>query len=714
QNLDSKTLPIPRKSQHSSFRSAPPAILLHSSSSQTSDSRSGREESPSAGIAGRFTAPPLSRLGSHRLVLGLCRLTRTIAAAMEEAAANSSSSVAAPMCWSNILKSQPPVPSPKPQNSTSATQMFVESCKSSKGISVAVIDANAVIEGGERLHHLADKFVTVPEVLDEIRDPVSRHRLAFIPFTIDSMEPTPEALNKVVKFAKATGDLQTLSDVDLKLIALTYSLEGQIHGTQHLRDAPPPVHTVNVKRLPEKELPGWGSNVPNLKEWEAIENESGDGTNSNSRILPLKDVDLNTIVIDDDKSEADTATTKEDDDKYSENHEDVEDGRPKHRRYPSKKKEVKIEGKKMVADGIDASQGQVDDDAGDWLPAVSKSTHRKYLRRKAKWEYYEALSEKESQQDVEGQLADSSKTERSNTDQLLNQGSEADAAKVAPEEEKVGNVDNGNGNLTSILKQMRLDEDSLETHQEGDEEKNDGNECTHLSGGENDVPNAGFNELETLSETHESCDTHCEDGDSSEQSWMLRSLSESSVACVTGDFAMQNVLLQIGLRLLAPGGMQIRQLHRWILKCHACFTVTGEIGRLFCPKCGNGGTLRKVAVTVGENGVVLAARRPRITLRGTKFSLPLPQGGRDAITKNPILREDQIPQKYLRPKTKKKSNNKVSFSNLDEDDDFFVGAGDIFSHVDKRSAYKPPVGKAFTAYGGRRNPNDNHYSRQKH
>ena len=57
------------------------------------------------------------------------------------------------------------------------------------------------------------------------------------------------------------------------------------------------------------------------------------------------------------------------------------------------------------------------------------------------------------------------------------------------------------------------------------------------------------------------------------------------------------------------------------MKCHACYNVTAEIGRIFCPKCGNGGTLRKVAVTVGENGVVLAARKPRITLRGTKVSI---------------------------------------------------------------------------------------------
>lgn len=51
--------------------------------------------------------------------------------------------------------------------------------------------------------------------------------------------------------------------------------------------------------------------------------------------------------------------------------------------------------------------------------------------------------------------------------------------------------------------------------------------------------------------------------------------------------------------------------------------MTAEVGRIFCPKCGNGGTLRKVAVTVGENGVVLAARRQRITLRGTKVSISM-------------------------------------------------------------------------------------------
>ncbi|TYI11654.1 hypothetical protein ES332_A09G221800v1 [Gossypium tomentosum] len=608
--------------------------------------------------------------------------------------------------WSNVLKSQPPKPHTQSQT-TATSQIFVESCKSTKGIAVAVVDANAVIEGGEKLNNTADRFVTVPEVLAEIRDPVSRHRLAFIPFSIDSVEPSPDALNKVIKFARATGDLQTLSDVDLKLIALTYTLESQIHGTNHLRDAPPPVHVVNVKRLPERDLPGWGSNVPNLEEWEALEPETGDGFNSNSRILPLKDLNMNYVSSDNNSEDVLVETKSE---THSENREDIDQGFRRPRRYLPQKKEVKIEGKKMVADGIDASQGHLDDNADDWLPAVSRSTHRRYLRRKARREFYEALVEKDCQEDMEKGLEKSNSEDASGCpDRPLQQSAEeVHSGNGISEEAERAEVDKGDCDLSSILKQMRLEEDPARTLGEAKEAETTAEEAM-LDDSMNlavDGDSEELDQLEMSSQTNETVDASFTDDVSSEQSWMLRSLSESTVACVTGDFAMQNILLQMGLRLLAPGGMQIRQLHRWVLKCHACYTVTAEIGRIFCPKCGNGGTLRKVAVTVGENGIVLASHRPRITLRGTKFSLPLPQGGRDAITKNLILREDQLPQKFLYPKTKKKVNKQG-------DDDLFM-AGDTFTHhTDKRAPLQPPVRKALAVFSGKRNPNDNHYSRSK-
>lgn len=45
----------------------------------------------------------------------------------------------------------------------------------------------------------------------------------------------------------------------------------------------------------------------------------------------------------------------------------------------------------------------------------------------------------------------------------------------------------------------------------------------------------------------------------------------------------------------------------------------------------------------------------------------------------------------------------------------FLGADDIFSHSDeKRVPLKPPVRKALAMFSGKRNPNDNHFSRSKH
>jgi hypothetical protein len=55
--------------------------------------------------------------------------------------------------------------------------------------------------------------------------------------------------------------------------------------------------------------------------------------------------------------------------------------------------------------------------------------------------------------------------------------------------------------------------------------------------------------------------------------------STSSVVCVTKDYAMQNVILQMGLRLAAPDGLQIRETRRWALRCAACFQVSKVVTR---------------------------------------------------------------------------------------------------------------------------------------
>ncbi|CAA7060802.1 unnamed protein product [Microthlaspi erraticum] len=505
--------------------------------------------------------------------------------------------------WSDIVKKDPP-PKPSPSDGApEAIPAMVGNCKSTKGISTAVVDASAFIKGDQTLTKFADTFVTVPVVYSEISDHVSRSRLALIP--LKTREPSSKSFSKVTKFALATGDLSTLSREDIKLIALTYELEVEVNGTKNIRDVPPPIKTVRVKRLPEKKLPGWGSNDANSKEWEALEEETDEKSNSNSKILPLKDLDMN--IIPSDKCFEGSSVVSE------RNHEG-----------------------KMVVEGVDASQGQFDDDdSGDWTPAVSSSTRRKFLRRKARREHCNALTEQELKQDQE--------------------------------------ADDKDGNL--IVNGSCASEDEVAS-----------DTCT--------APSVA-------------------DDGSSEQSLSLVALSESSVACMTGDYAMQNVILLMGLRLLAPEGKQIRQLKRYILRCHGCYTIATprilkcdgpDIRKMFCPKCGNLGTLRKVEVTVDENGTTVAAPKWRNTFRGDKFSLPTPKGGRDAINKNPVLREDQLPQRFLHPKTKKKASK--------PGDEFFEAEDVFMNHHSDRKASS--VREAMAVFSQKRNPNDNHYSRSRH
>ena len=62
---------------------------------------------------------------------------------------------------------------------------------------VAVIDANAIITGTGLLNlmRVADRVVTIPEVLKEVRDKQSRTVLASLPFKIETQEPTEDSVH---------------------------------------------------------------------------------------------------------------------------------------------------------------------------------------------------------------------------------------------------------------------------------------------------------------------------------------------------------------------------------------------------------------------------------------------------------------------------------------------------------------------------------------
>ncbi|XP_045438691.1 RNA-binding protein NOB1 isoform X2 [Pipistrellus kuhlii] len=129
------------------------------------------------------------------------------------------------------------------------------------------------------------------------------------------------------------------------------------------------------------------------------------------------------------------------------------------------------------------------------------------------------------------------------------------------------------------------------------------------------------------------------------------------VGCVTTDFAMQNVLLQMGLHVLAVSGMLIREARSYVLRCHGCFRTTSDMSRVFCSHCGNK-TLKKLSVTVSDDGTLRMhfSRNPKVlNPRGLRYSLPTPKGGKYAV--NPHLTEDQrFPQLRLSRKARQKTD----------------------------------------------------------
>jgi RNA-binding protein NOB1 len=139
-----------------------------------------------------------------------------------------------------------------------------------------------------------------------------------------------------------------------------------------------------------------------------------------------------------------------------------------------------------------------------------------------------------------------------------------------------------------------------------------------------------------------------DDEEEDEEGWITSSNYKESlecqdatvVGCYTSDFAMQNTLLSIGLEIIAPSGQRVTTIRTWILRCYGCFNLTNKLDKQFCPRCGNK-TLKRVSVTVDENGCKKIHLNPRVNIsaKGKRFPLPKPKGGKHV--EQPILVEDQ-------------------------------------------------------------------------
>ena len=119
----------------------------------------------------------------------------------------------------------------------------------------------------------------------------------------------------------------------------------------------------------------------------------------------------------------------------------------------------------------------------------------------------------------------------------------------------------------------------------------------------------------------------------------MREGSPKHVIFLTSDFAMQNVILQMGFTLLTLDGFRLTRVKRFKLLCRACMKLNLEVERTYCDFCGSH-LLGKVSVFINENGQLSYFDNPkrRVNLRGTVYSIAKPRHGRHNT--NLILRED--------------------------------------------------------------------------
>jgi RNA-binding protein NOB1 len=105
---------------------------------------------------------------------------------------------------------------------------------SAKSVHTVILDAGPIIKGDPSVSSLlaqSEQLVTLPSVIQEIKDEATRSRLqtTLLPFLVLKV-PKESSVKVIADFARKTGDLAVLSRVDTHLLALAYDLECERNG----------------------------------------------------------------------------------------------------------------------------------------------------------------------------------------------------------------------------------------------------------------------------------------------------------------------------------------------------------------------------------------------------------------------------------------------------------------------------------------------------
>ncbi|CAJ1934562.1 unnamed protein product [Cylindrotheca closterium] len=539
-----------------------------------------------------------------------------------------------------------------------------------------VIDSGPIIKNTatSKLYGKANVYYTTPAVIQEIRDAKARQSLDQLPFELYQREPSQEALERVISFAKQTGDHASLSNVDIQVLALCVDLEKEgCLDLEHIRTSP--------KRMvglgPIKNLAG-DDKTENQEEKKegTVEEEDDDGEDSDDEGNELED---GVTFFQQSPSVADApepiAAPKPEAPKQPMSWAKVAN--------PSASDSVTVVKESMktitLAEPSPATGGggQFDDADDDEenvsgndqtndianeeelqkelesaFPSLTAAATVPYEGSDDEEEEEEDKADAETEDDEEAMLKkleeEESERERkrqealkpiSNSGKLYNSFRKyGDLMKAAPPKKK--EVKKATTALMKIAK---------------DEEPTDRGLESRIMGSSGAGMMSDMNEQDDDGEGWITCSSDIQQGrlvpKSSNKAASASNLgppTSQRTACTTTDFAMQNVLLQMGLPLLSVDGMKIRRLKSWVYRCGACFRVHTDaefngMKRLFCSHCGSE-MMQRVACSIdGKTGRLKLhlKKNYRHNLRGTKFSLPKPGSG-NRFQGDLLLREDQL------------------------------------------------------------------------
>lgn len=464
-----------------------------------------------------------------------------------------------------------------------------------------LVDAHgSAVEGGEDSEQI--DFVTVAEVVHEVRDARARARLALLEGSLSLKNPSAEALAAVAEFSKATGDYPALSRVDMRVLALTWMLEVAKNGKKYLKEKP--AEPVFAKQ--------------------------------------------STVSLQESLRQLEVAESRE-----------------------------KSERERELAQ----SDG--------WSVVQSGRSKKKGSRRSPARKHKPSNPQASEQQN-------SAATEWQKRNETAVQA-EIPAPEAAASSAKL------------VRDTAASPSDDLKGMEKGDMSHDDGTpaEGRNIESAPTATPSLHSADTKVCEEAGEASDAEDSDFSDDGVGWInqenlddhlahdvgsttMDGALQDRVGCVTTDFAMQNVMLQMGLQLLGVDGRRvIASVRRYALRCQACGQVTRELERQFCGNCGNAAFTR-VSFAVNKKGVarIYLSSKFQPRLRGTKYSIPMPRGGRH--NKDLILREDQIDPTKIRRAEKQRERMTVDV--LDPNAAYASGA--------KHVTHRP-----FVVGYGSRNPN---------